>query len=76
MQHLNEVDESYLEHFSFAFSVGIIAIIAGLLSIVHALIPSFFTKSAGDAINYLSNVIEGRRKAMEKKPELLQESSP
>ena len=41
-KHLSESGKTYWEHFSFAFLAGWLLIYAGITSIVHALVPSFF----------------------------------
>lgn len=38
-EHLNEVDESYLEHASFAFKGGLRLIMLGLVSFAHGIFP-------------------------------------
>ncbi len=39
-QHLQERSTNYWKHFLFAFGAGVVLILAGLASIVHAIVPS------------------------------------
>ena len=41
-KHLNEARKNFIEHFKFAFMSGFILMYAGIISIIHALIPCFF----------------------------------
>ena len=41
-EHLKEAGKSYQKHFKFSFLAGFILIYAGILSIIHAFIPSLF----------------------------------
>jgi hypothetical protein len=46
IDHLHESKTSYIEHFKFAIRAGILLLIAGLASLVHAFIPQWFQGTA------------------------------
>lgn len=45
-QHLEEKQQSYSLHFKFAFGAGIVLILAGIASIIHAILPNILTSYA------------------------------
>lgn len=53
--HLNSVGESYIHHFFSAIKITIILFWCGILNIIHALIPDFFsdnvTKTCEDILD-------------------------
>ena len=59
-EHLNKANESYIQHLSAAFKIGIIMIIGGFQAILHSIIPGIFTKSASDKIKKLYEIVYGR----------------
>jgi hypothetical protein len=58
--HLAAAGESYLEHFSFASTVGLMAIAAGLACIIHAIVPALCTRTASRTIASLGRLLERR----------------
>ena len=54
-KHLTEAGKSYSEHFKFAFFAGFILIYAGITSIIHAIIPSFFPFTSQKIVKNLLN---------------------
>lgn len=42
-QHLRQKNLSYWGHFAFAWKAGLILIMAGIASVIHAVFPSVFT---------------------------------
>ena len=42
-KHLKDKDTRYIPHFYFAFGAGIVLLLAGVTSIVHAMFPNIFT---------------------------------
>lgn len=62
--HLNEVKESYWEHFVFGFTWGCQIIKIGMLSIIHAVIPSLFKRTTPEEILKIASMIK------EKHPDL------
>jgi branched-subunit amino acid permease len=41
-KHLKEAGKSYMAHACFALSAGVLLVVAGVASIIHALIPALF----------------------------------
>jgi len=60
-EHLKSVNESYVEHMSVAFKVGSKMITAGLMALIHGLIPAVFERNASDGIKELYNFINLKR---------------
>jgi hypothetical protein len=44
VKHLGQVEESYLEHFSFGIWAGIVLGALAILSIIHAIFPFLFPR--------------------------------
>ena len=42
-KHLKSRNTRYIPHFTFAFGAGIVLLLAGVASIVHAIFPNMFT---------------------------------
>lgn len=42
-KHLLSRNTRYIPHFTFAFGAGVVLLLAGLASIVHAVYPDLFT---------------------------------
>ena len=51
-EHPKSVDETYLQHFLFAFITGLKLIYWGIIAIIHAFLPFTFK-------SYVSNKIKG-----------------
>jgi len=66
VKHLDEVGESYFEHFLFAARVGLFMIFSGLAAVVHAICPWWFARTGSNAIQTLNTMLQDRRKTMEK----------
>ena len=60
-EHLNSVNESYVEHMSLSFKVGSKMIASGLMALVHGLIPAIFERNASNVIKELYNFINQKR---------------
>lgn len=45
-EHLRARNIAYWPHFKFAFSAGIVLILAGVVSIIHAIFPNFMPSYA------------------------------
>lgn len=43
-KHLEEVEESYIQHLKFGIWAGVILLILGILSFVHAVFPFFLSR--------------------------------
>ncbi len=52
--HLYKNSMGYWEHFIFASKHGLLCIKAGLLLIIHSLIPAFFAKTGSKLVNELN----------------------
>jgi len=48
--HLNEVNETYLQHMAIAFKIGLTMLVTGVFCLVHGLIPSLFKKTGSNQI--------------------------
>ena len=59
-EHLNKTNESYIQHFKAAITIGFIMIIGGFQAILHAIIPGILTKSASEKIKKLYEFISKR----------------
>ena len=60
-EHLKRINESYAEHMSVAFKVGLKMITGGLMALIHGLIPAIFEKNASDEIKELYSFINLKR---------------
>lgn len=49
-EHLSKSQETYLNHASWAFLAGIQLIVAGVASLIHALIPGWFQGTAAKTV--------------------------
>ena len=56
-QHLYSVNESYFKHMKVAVKVGLNMILAGLMALIHALIPGIFQSNASNKIRELYEFI-------------------
>ena len=45
-EHLNEVNETYLQHLRIAFKIGFTMLVTGIFCLIHGLIPAFLKKLA------------------------------
>jgi uncharacterized membrane protein len=52
-KHLDEVGETYGEHFTHAGSYGVTLLVAGVACMVHAILPFLFERTASDCIKTL-----------------------
>jgi hypothetical protein len=46
LKHLEESQAGYFEHFKFAIKAGILLLIAGFASLIHAIVPQWFQGTA------------------------------
>jgi Family of unknown function (DUF6356) len=60
LSHPQQAGESYLQHQRVALSFALPLLGAGLVAIVHALIPGLFQRTAGDIIRKLHGRLEER----------------
>ena len=59
--HLSEARESYFEHLAFAASVGLMLVSAGLACIIHAVVPSYCTRTASKTVGRLTQLFVDRQ---------------
>ena len=48
--HLNEVNETYLQHMAIAFKIGLTMLATGVFCLIHGLIPGLFKKTGSNQI--------------------------
>lgn len=58
--HLAAAGETYLQHWRFATTVGLMAVAAGIACLVHALVPALCTRTASRTIGLISELFEDR----------------
>ena len=49
-EHLNEVNETYLQNIRIAFKIGFTTLVTGVFCLIHGLIPSLFKKTGSNQI--------------------------
>lgn len=54
IQHLKKNNMTYIEHFIFALFYGLCCLLAGVLLIIHSVLPCFFPTAGGDLVTKLS----------------------
>ena len=59
-EHLNDANETYIQHFKIAIKIGFIMILGGFQAIFHAIIPGILKKSASDKIKKLYEFVADR----------------
>jgi hypothetical protein len=59
-QHLNDADEKYCEHFSFAFKSGSRLVGVGLALITHSILPCFFITTASRNVRKMNEKFQHR----------------
>jgi len=60
-KHLNDANETYIEHLITALKIAFTMIYGGFQAILHAIIPGILTKSASDKIKKLYDYVDKRR---------------
>lgn len=58
--HLREAGETYAEHLAFAFTVGLMAVGAGLACLIHALVPALCRQTCSATVRELYRLFENR----------------
>ena len=61
-QHPNAIGETYLEHFFYAFCLGLRCWVIGTIAMIHAILPFTFTHTAHDQIQKLAKELTDRIK--------------
>ncbi len=52
-KHLASVNETYFQHQRFAFKFGLICIKAGLMAMIHGVVPAYFESRASETVKRL-----------------------
>ena len=60
LDHPRSVNESYFEHFLFAMRFSILLFWVAFATLVHAMLPFLFEKTAGELIKSLSQKMQER----------------
>lgn len=60
VKHLDDIGETWWQHFKFAFRVGVVLLITGVLIIIHAVYPNAFKSVGSDVIKHLHAILEER----------------
>jgi len=60
--HLQAAGESYWQHFRFAATFGLLAVAAGFVAVIHALVPGICTGTASRIVRHLGQLLEDRSK--------------
>lgn len=60
MTHLDEVGETYWQHFAFAARIGLILFITSFLIVLHAIFPFMFKRTGSEVIKSLYDLLENR----------------
>jgi len=56
-EHLNEVNETYLQHMWIAFKIGITMLVTGVICLIHGLIPGLFKKTGSNQITKMYEMV-------------------
>lgn len=51
-KHLSQVEETYLQHFKFAVWAGVVLLLLGIVSIIHAIFPFFLSRVPDKIFRY------------------------
>jgi len=62
MTHLDEVGETWFEHFLFAARIALILFITSFLILLHAIFPFWFKRTGSQVIQGLYDLLENRGK--------------
>ncbi|MDG1286072.1 MAG: DUF6356 family protein [Rickettsiales bacterium] len=54
-QHLTDTGEAYFHHQRFALRYGLSCFAAGIMALIHGLIPAFFQTTASEKVTELAN---------------------
>ena len=49
-EHINEVNETYLQHMQMAFKIGFKMLVTGVFCLIHGFKPSLFKKTGSNQI--------------------------
>ena len=60
-KHLDEVDETYLQHLTRAVGFAVAMLVGSVACLVHALLPFLFVKTGSDCIRRLNKLMVENR---------------
>lgn len=60
MGHLQDIDESYSDHFKFAGKIGFMLLKAGFAALIHAVVPVLFVTTASETIKEINAILVER----------------
>ena len=55
--HLNEVNETYLQHMIVAFKIGFTMLLTGIFCLIHGLVPGLFKKTGSNQISKMYEMV-------------------
>jgi len=61
MNYLNSVNESYAEHMTVAFKIGLKMISSEFMALIHGLIHAIFERNASNEIKELYNFYKSKK---------------
>ena len=56
-KHLNEVNETYLQHLCIAFKIGFTMLVTGVFCLIDGLIPGLFKKTGSNQITKMYDMV-------------------
>ena len=56
-EHLNEVNETYLQQIRIAFKIGFTMLVTGFFCLIHGLIPGLFKKTGSNQIAIMYEMV-------------------
>jgi hypothetical protein len=65
MGHLQEIGETYWEHFSFASRIAVVLFLTSFVLLFHAFFPNRQKNTASDVVAHLHAIFEARKNGEE-----------
>ena len=65
MKHLDEVGETYWEHFLFAIRIGFVLFLTGILVMVHAVFPGILKNVGYDVVKHAHAILDARKNGVD-----------
>jgi len=56
-EHLNEINETYLQHMAVAFKIAINMFLTSIICLIHGFIPGLFEKTASNMIVKMHEIV-------------------
>ena len=60
MKHLDEVGETYWQHFKFATGMALVLFITSILILIHAIYPGVFKTTGTNVLKHVNKRLEER----------------